>query len=353
MAKDSKKIKLLLLKKYVAAVALLAVVLLAAACGEERVETLTYAVFPYLPDVEYYQELIERRWAELEPDIKLVRAEWDCYCDEVPEGVDVVMYDAVMRDSLIEKGWIRPIGRSAVQDSEDVFPFALEGFTVGDDLYGIPVFLCGNFLIYDLDSEELAAAEHITDLSDKSEILVVNSEDPMNRPQYVIEAVADSRGEANPSVDGGAEDIMALLDRLAIGAHKSDDNTQVALAYDSGVGDGYIGYSESMCLLKNRFDRTGIKSISFSDRENILRLYADAAAVTAGVKGQRYEKCLKLINVMAEADVLTSLSVKNGAPQCLLLARKSPYESLADAFPVYIQFEELARDEKNTVILTP
>ena len=49
--------------------------LIAASCKEELVGTLTYAVFPYLPDVGYYQELIEKRWAELEPDIKLVRAE--------------------------------------------------------------------------------------------------------------------------------------------------------------------------------------------------------------------------------------------------------------------------------------
>ena len=353
MAKDGKKIKLLLLKKCVTAVVLSAMVLLTAACGAKRVEALTYAVFPYLPDVGYYQELIERRWSELEPDIKLIRAEWDCYYDGVPEGVDVVMYDAVMRDTLIENGWISPIDKSAVQNREDIIPFAMEGFTVGDDLYGIPVFLCGNFLIYDLDSETLTATERITDLSGKSEILVVNSDNPENRPQYVIEAVADSLGEANPTVDGGAEDIMALLDRLAIDSHQSDDNTQVALAYDSGIGEGYIGYSESICLLKNRFDRTGIKSISFSDRENTLRLYADAAAVTSEVKGLRYEKCLKLMNVMAEAEVLTSLSEKDGVAQCLMLARKSPYKSLAEKFPVYKRLEELARDEKNNVILTP
>ncbi len=353
MVKNGNKIKLLLFKKCAAVVVLSAVLLLTASCGGERVETLTYAVFPYLPDVEYYQELIERRWAELEPDIKLIRAEWDCYYDGAPEGVDVVMYDAIMRDTLIENGWISPIDQSAVSDPDDIFPFAVEGFTVGDDLYGIPVFLCGNFLIYDLDSEALSAAERITDLAGKSEILVVNSDNPENRPQYVIEAVADSRGEVNPSVDSGAEDFMALLDRLAISAHKSDDNTQVALAYDSGIGEGYIGYSESICLLKNRFDRTGIKSISFSDRENTLRLYADAAAVTSGVSGLRYEKCLKLMNVMAEADVLTSLSAGNGVPQYLLLARKSPYKSLAGKFPIYKRLEELACSEKNNVILTP
>ena len=60
-------------------------------------DALTYAMFPYLPDVGYYQELIERRWAELEPDIRLIRAEWDCYTDGAPEGIDVVMLDAVMR----------------------------------------------------------------------------------------------------------------------------------------------------------------------------------------------------------------------------------------------------------------
>ena len=60
-------------------------------------DALTYAVFPYLPDVGYYQELIERRWAELEPDIRLIRAEWACYTDGAPEGIDVVMLDAVRR----------------------------------------------------------------------------------------------------------------------------------------------------------------------------------------------------------------------------------------------------------------
>ncbi|MBR3641251.1 MAG: hypothetical protein IKN53_04400, partial [Oscillibacter sp.] len=62
------------------------------------------------------QELIERRWAELEPNIRLVRAEWDCYEDGAPKGIDVVMYDAVMRDALIAEGWIRPIEKSAVRD---------------------------------------------------------------------------------------------------------------------------------------------------------------------------------------------------------------------------------------------
>ncbi|MBQ1312584.1 MAG: hypothetical protein IIY55_12125 [Blautia sp.] len=77
--------------------------------AEEQIDSLVYAVFPYLPDTEYYQELIEQRWAEIEPDIRLERAEWDCYKDDAPDGIDVIMYDAVSRDALIEAGSIQPV----------------------------------------------------------------------------------------------------------------------------------------------------------------------------------------------------------------------------------------------------
>ena len=74
--------------------------------------------------------------------------------------------------------------------------------------------------------------------------------------------------------------------------------------------------------------------ISFSGRDNLPRLYADAA-VTSGVEGEKLEKCLELMNVMAGAEVLTELSVRNGRPQYLLLARKTPHLRLAPQFPTY------------------
>jgi len=59
------------------------------------------------------------------------------------------------------------------------------------------------------------------------------------------------------------------------------------------------------------------------------------------------------MNIMAGADLLTALSIHEGAPQYLLLARKSPYPSLTARFPLYAQLEQLAEKEKNHVILTP
>ena len=342
-----------MIKKCFTAFILLIMAFSMTACTQRPVDTLTYAVFPYLPDVEYYQEIIETRWAEIEPDIRLVRADWDCYTDGKPEGIDVVMFDAVMRDKIVESGWIQSIDPSEVDKIEDIYPFALEGSTVNGKLYGIPVFLCGNFLIYDQDNEALAKAEHITDLEGMSEILVVNSEFSNYREQYTIEATADTLGDVNPSIDDSDNVYMQPIDDLTINKHKHDDNMQVAKVYDSGVGQGYIGFSESMRFLENRVNETQIRTISFGDQENIFRLYVDNAALTAGVKGQRYEKCLELMNVMAEADVLTKVSVQKGVPQYLMLARKSAYPDLINQFELYAQIEKLASNEKNNTILTP
>ncbi|MBQ3968775.1 MAG: hypothetical protein II688_08815, partial [Lachnospiraceae bacterium] len=175
----------------------------------------------------------------------------------------------------------------------------------------------------------------------------------LNRPQYIHEVLADTLSEANPSAGDDVDSVMALVDKLAVDAHESDDDTQVALAYDSGAGKGYIGFSESMRFLSKRMSGTSIKTISFSDREDLPRLYVDAVAVNSKVTGQRYDKCIELMNVIADSDVLSSISVQNGSPQYLLLARKTPYETLIKSFPLYEQLEKLVLNEKNKVILGP
>ncbi len=64
-----------------------------------------------------------------------------CYSDGAPEGIDVIMFDAVLRDKFIDSGWIQPMDANDVSEIENIFPFALEGLTVNGRLYGIPTFL--------------------------------------------------------------------------------------------------------------------------------------------------------------------------------------------------------------------
>ena len=57
---------------------------------------------------------------------------------------------------------------------------------------------------------------------------------------------------------------------------------------------------------------------------------------------EHYEKCVKLINLMADPDVLTELSVQDGEPQYLMPARKTVYWDMKESFPLYASLEELA-----------
>lgn len=165
--------------------------------------------------------------------------------------------------------------------------------------------------------------------------------------------MTDKSRQANPHFIDDGDDLMALMDQLAIDAYEQDKDAQVVTAYDSGIGKAYIGFSEGLSLLNKRRSNSAIKAISFSDQDDLPRLHVDAVAVNSTVEGKRYEKCIELMNVMAEAEVLASLSVQDEEPKYLMLVRRSPYNSLKERFPLYAQMEKLVADENNQTILTP
>lgn len=112
-----------MMKKSLKIILLISLFLCLSACRGQRVESLTYAVYPYLPDSENYQELIEKRWAEIEPDIKLIRAEWDCYTVGKLEGIDVMMFDADVESTIISSGWIQPVSTDDVKERPAIISF--------------------------------------------------------------------------------------------------------------------------------------------------------------------------------------------------------------------------------------
>lgn len=57
------------------------------------------------------------------------------------------------------------------------------------------------------------------------------------------------------------------------------------------------------------------------------------------------------MNVMADSAILSALSLQEGKPQYLLIARKSLYADLIEEYPIYSRLEELAADQNNHVIV--
>jgi len=135
------------------------------AAAEEEYRKLTYSVYPYLPDVNYYAEVLEEEWEKQHPDIRLEYVPYDCYFGGKPEGIDVIMYDVIMERAFIEKGYIRPLDISDCIDAEDFYAFTLEPAAGYADNYGVHVFLCCDLLIYDKDNKGLSEADDIFDVA--------------------------------------------------------------------------------------------------------------------------------------------------------------------------------------------
>ena len=61
-------------------------------------------------------------------------------------------------------------------------------------------------------------------------------------------------------------------------------------------------------------------------------------------------KCIELLNVMSEADIALKLSVVDNKPQYIFLSRISPYDDIAQRYPIYGKLKELLTDSRNHVI---
>ena len=94
---------------YVAALLLIIAVMIIIKVSAGKSGKVTYSVYPYLPDIAYYTEILEEEWETLHPDVSLEYVPYDCYQDGRPEEIDVIMFDSILEREFVEKGYIKPL----------------------------------------------------------------------------------------------------------------------------------------------------------------------------------------------------------------------------------------------------
>ena len=318
----------------------------------EEYRKLTYSVYPYLPDVNYYTEVLEEEWKKLHPDISLEYVAYDCYFGGKPEGIDVIMYDVIMERAFIEKGYIRPIDVTDCTDTDDYYAFTLEPAAGYTDNYGIPVFLCCDLLIYDGDNKDLSEANDIFDIAasvSKALISFASYGDHV----YLLDAAVDNTQD--PQVIQykdwlGDIDVSAsktALAEAAVPEYTDTDSNAVAVLYDSGAADGYIGYAETLRFLNRRLARTEVKQISIGKNDNIPLFYCDMAGISADVPDDRIGLCMDMIGIMTDTEVMKRVSVKDDLPQYLMFPRISFYDDMQKVYPMYAKLRTIADDSNN------
>ena len=53
---------------------------------DSGVESISVAIYPFLPDLDLAQNILAQMWAEMEPDVELEFVYWDCYVDPSPHA---------------------------------------------------------------------------------------------------------------------------------------------------------------------------------------------------------------------------------------------------------------------------
>lgn len=325
--------------------------------------TLTVALYPYVPDLDLLQNILAEMWAEIEPDVELDFRYWDCYSDPYPYGIDVISYDAMYVDYLVENNFIQPMDPDTVGNLEGILPYAMEGSWYEDSLYGLPYLACSYFLIHYTEDEELAQVQNFGDLYD---VLSVRKEwysyDGLqtdytdNIPYFYLEALMDYNGAYTtyremPNINPANETVMERLHEIgAIIPERADYiyDWDFRSRFAQGEGSACYSFSEALYYMENILDQLTIRPISFFEGENICIYYADIASIGSHVTDPaKKDACTKLINLLASPEFQAALCYGNGQVQYLLPAREQVYLSAMEQYPIYEVLYNLATDENN------
>ena len=254
--------------------------------GADRV--LRAALYPYIPAKAEAYWAIEERFEAEHPGVDLQQV--DLAADYYDGGlvralqdrtVDVVEVDTVFLDALVRGGLIAPLddldlGRAAS------LAVAEDASRVDGVRYGLPHWVCGNFLFAradDPDLEAILAVQTLTDLEalagpadDPGRGLYVDLRGPSTLGEKYLDALFDLRGPrgalqqihgidpADPA-PGIHRPALAALDRLFAlcpgGLCDSDKHHQHGQFYSRAFARGevrfLVGYSERMYFVTDAY----------------------------------------------------------------------------------------------------
>lgn len=301
--------------------------------------------------------------------MKLSYVDWDCYGEQDPVEIDVMMYDALFTAYLAEKGYLQPIGEEDLRDRDGILPFAVEGAYHNGKLYGVPYLVCADFLIHRSDDAELAQVQNMKELCDvfaarkqknPNDGLAIKYDS--HYPYYYLDALIDFSGNytvyeeapdtatPDPLVYNRLCEIRGSLPENIAPDELMRDSRRCKLFCD-GVCSAYYGYSEDMSRMDAVQDEITVRTISFSEKENIQLFYADIVSMGSHVTDPaKQEQCIRLMNLIGSTEFQQELCFGTEDVQYMLPARRDVYALAQEKYPLYGQLYEQVTDEQNRII---
>ncbi|MCR6113246.1 thiamine pyridinylase [Salipaludibacillus agaradhaerens] len=343
----------------------------------EELDSLTVALYPYVPDLERFEKAVAEEWATVQPDVALNFVDWDGYSSDPYEDLDVFVFDAIYLSHFIEEDYLMPLTHDDIDESTDILSFALDGVTVNDHVYAIPQIVCTNLLYTRADDSSLSEVSSVPELYQKvgprqssgiipehGEGLLIDMSGSTTKVLMYLDALLDTTGvytdyDVLPELthlNRSALKSLIMLQRMA-GAQQSnywpDNNDPYIRAkwFEEGYGKAYIGYTEAMSSMGDFANEVNFKTISLSNTTDIPVFYGDVVGINSAITDEdKQEVAIELANVIAASDTLVDAVApdeNNPYPQYLLPARESVYDKLAGDYPIYGELKGIATHEDN------
>ncbi len=325
-----------------------------------------------VPDQERFYTAIGNEWNARHPDVPLEFVDWDCYTGEIPEGLDVFVFDAIFFDPFLKQGRLLPLSADEIENREDQFDFALDAAAADGKYYGIPQMLCSDFLFTRKNDTEMAEIDSIPELyqvlgkadpneaiPSENEGLLINITDEAAAYIMYLQALVDAEQTVDRAkllpidpdhLSAEAVDSMTMIRDMAGIARMSwiqEDSSQPfnsGKAFVEGIGRAYINVSESMARMGDAAQNMDVRLFSMTDDKDIPLLFVDYAGVNADISEEKKDLAVELLNVITSTEVMVnalSPAVPGQNYQYLLPARKSVFDAVSEKDQLYAQLRDI------------
>lgn len=334
--------------------------------------SLTVALYPYVPRLSQFEQVIAAAWQEFHTGVTLKWATgWDGgYSTEPDPSYDVFVFDALNLGYFQSKGYLLPIATSQVANYSDIVAFARDGVTVGNTLLGIPQLGCGDFLFYRSSDSTLAAVTNETQLAQALGVCKYYGEKPPNATTGLmvdlaggttvsstyLESLYELYGKfpaslpktIDPAVASTLQGVVSLSSFTDVLYENDAAPYQRASWFGQGTGRAYVGFTESMSQLNPQVLATiRFKPMPWSTKSDAINkplFYSDVVGVSPSTsKRGTTALAIRLANLMTSASVITKVFGPSGSsgPQYLMPVSTSALKQLAAQYPAYAQMSNV------------
>ncbi|MBI3231246.1 MAG: thiamine pyridinylase [Burkholderiales bacterium] len=328
-------------------------------------QSLTVALYPFVPRAAQFQEVLTAEWKKQQPNVKLTFItdfeKWDGgYKKNPPQEADVFVFDATYFEQFRAANLLEPLASNEVANQDDFVEYAKTGVKVGDTFYAIPQLGCANLLFYRKGDTALAAAKTLAEVNRAVGQCTYTSKIPPDKRGLMLDM---NGGTTNAllylDVDHAMMNVypfglpqslnqgtFSYLKTLMAMASLENGKADVQLPYgralwfSNGWGRALMAYSESMSVMSEETrNNIEFKPMPFSDNGTRPLFYSDVIGVnpTSKNRGTR-ALAVQLANVMAASSTMIASSGPDSGsqvPQYLMPARHSVFQNLARTFPLY------------------